>query len=131
MTNQELLDYAAYELGYIEYGASLDATDAADALATLNDMMAEWEINDKYMDWFPQDTLGDTAPIPAWASSGVKSSLAMRLGAVFNVAPSQALALKADIGERTIANHVINTDLTGSDMSHLGHSGRWDIETDV
>ena len=132
-TNQQILDRAAYELGYLDAGGSLGATDAADALAAYNSMMHRWKQEDKDFNWFTQDTLGDTAPIPVWAEDGVISSLARRLSTVFSVAPSAQLVQDARDGERTIANRLINEKLEGTDMSHLplGSLGsRYDIETD-
>ena len=138
-TNQEIVDKAAVELGYINRGESLDNTaggEAEDALDTLNDLMEEWRIRDIDLNWFVQDTLTETAPLPSWSRSGVVSSLALRLGATFDVMPSQQVVLKADRGERAIANVVFNQSIEGGqDMSHMnrgeGHFSSWDIETDT
>ena len=132
-TNQQIIDRALYDLGYLEYGASADATDSADALNDLNVMMAakereEWEFN-----WFPQDTLGDTCPIPRWAEKGVVGNLAIELSGTFNIAPTAQTVKKAADGERVILNTMINLKLEGADMSHLpqGENLRYDIETDA
>ena len=118
-TNQQTVDRAAYELGYIEYGASLDATDAGDALNAFNDMMHEWKYRDMDFNWFTQDTLSDVAPVPAWASSGVISNLAVRLGAIFNVAISPETVEKARVGKRTIGNTLMSQSLGNTDMTNL------------
>ena len=133
-TNQQIVDRAAYELGYIEYGKNLDATDGADAMADLNAMMAEWRVSDKDLNWFSQDTLSETCPIPDWAERGVISNLAVSLGAVFNVAVSNETAIKASNGSNVIARTLINHNLEQADMSHLpqgeGRAGR-NILTDT
>ena len=133
-TNQNLLDRASYELGYIEYGASLDATDSAEALNVFNAMMHEWGVSSKDFNWFTQDTLGDTAPVPDWAESGVISNLAVLLGARFNVMVSNETAHKAKTGANVITRTLINQTLDNADMSHLpigqGRYSRYDIVTD-
>lgn len=133
-TNQEAIDRALYELGFHEYGASADATDSADALAALNAMMHEWTNRSMDFNWFTQDTLGDTLPIPVWAESGVISNLALKLGAVFNIEPTRSCVLKAKTGRRTIGNTLITQGLDNADMTHLpmgeGREARYSIETD-
>ena len=132
-TNQQIVDQAAQELGYLEYGANLDATDGADAMNVLNQMMAakheggSWRLN-----WFPQDDLTETCPIPRWAEWGVVSNLAVALGTLFNIAPSMQTYDSADKGNRLLLNAAINLKLEGADMSHLpqGENIRYDIETD-
>lgn len=131
-TNQQIVDRAAYELGYIEYGASLDAVDAADALTAFNSMMHQWKQRSMDFNWFTQDTLGDTAPVPKWAESSVISNLAMKLATVFTVSPSQQLYDDARIGRRTIGNTLINEALESADMRHLPQgSGRYNNRYDI
>lgn len=133
-TNQQVIDRALYELGYHEYGASADATDSADALDAFNAMMHEWKFASKDFNWFTQDTLGDTAPIPKWAEKGVISNLAMRLATVFNIAPSQQLFNDARDSDKLITRTLISQGLDNADMSHLpygdGRRQRYDIERD-
>lgn len=133
-TNQQTIDRALYELGYQEYGASADATDSGDALNAFNDMMAMWRHQDRDFNWFSQDTLGDTTPLPDWAQGGVQTCLAMRLSTVFNVAPSQQLVKDEYTAKRFLTNTLINLNLENTDMSHLpqgsGVTGRYDINTD-
>ena len=132
LTNQQVIDRALYELGYIEYGAAADATDGADALKDLNSMMAEWRESDRDLNWFFQDTLSEVCPIPDWAERGVISNLAVSLGAVFNVAISAELAVKAQSGLNVITRTLINLNLTSADMRHLpqGRDSRRNILTD-
>ena len=118
-TNQEIIDDAGYELGALEYGQSFDATDSADALTAFNRMMSQWEYDGKDLNWFTQDTLGDTCPIPKWAERGVVSALAIDLGAVFNISPSPSLVVKSDDGQRFIAKVLIDLELEGLNNDHL------------
>lgn len=134
-TNQQFLDRAAYRLGYIEYGASLDATDAADGLNAFNEMMHSWKYSSKDFNWFTQDTLGDTAPIPKWAEAGVIANLGMALSELFSVMPPGQLVAAAREGEKLISRTMITQGMDNADMSHLpqgqGQGYRRDIENDT
>lgn len=138
-TNQGIVDEAAQELGYINRGESLDNTadgEADQAMDVLNDYMEELRIRDIDLNWFVQDTLTATCPIPSWAKSGVVSNLALRLGARFDVVPSVQLTQKAYRGEKAIATVIFNQIIEGGqDMTHLnrgeGQLQSWDIEVDT
>lgn len=134
-TNQNLIDAALRKLGVVEYSASADATDSATALDVLNRMMHEWRNRSMDFNWFTQDTLGDTAPIPDWAEEGVISNLAVRAANDFRAMVTQGLFDEAMKGRRTIGNALINQELDNADMSHLpfgdGRESRYDIETDA
>ena len=131
MTVQELINQALYNLGYLEYGASADATDSADALRVMNQMLAEWEWAGKDLNWFSQDDLTATMPIPVWAERAAMTGLAIDLAGEFDVVPTQALYTKFDESRQTLTNRLINTALNPSRMDHLPRgSGHWDISTD-
>ncbi len=132
-TNQEVIDRAAMELGMIEGSASLGSTDSADALAVLNEMMFTWRVSDKDFNWFSQDTLGDTIPIPSWALPGVISNLAVECGPVFRAPIPQDLLQKAEKGRNLIARTLMNLNLDPADMSHLprGRDSGRNILTDA
>lgn len=119
MTNQELIDRALIELGVLGKGESADATDSADALAVLNQMMAAWRVSDKDLQFFPQDTLSDTVPIPTFAEKGVISSLAVDCAAPFNAAVTQALYDKQTEGMRVITRTLMVQKIEQADMTHL------------
>ena len=131
MTVQEFINQSLYNLGYLEKGESADATDSADALRVMNQMLAEWEWAGKDLNWFSQDDLTATMPIPAWAERAAMTGLAIDLAGEFDVVPTQALYTKFDEARQTLTNRLINTALNPSDMSHLPQgSGHYDIETD-
>ena len=118
-TNQQVVDRAAMELGMIEYGAALDATDGADAMRDMNNMMAGWRVSDRDLNWFPQDTLSEVCPLPDWAEGAVISNLAVSLGAVFNISISAETAKKAHDGLNLVTRTLINSNLKSADMRHL------------
>jgi len=131
-TNQQIIDKALGELEIVEAGDSANATDSADAMTVLNQMMAAWGVSDMDFNFFPQDTLSDTCPIPDWSEEGVISNLAIKLSVPFNAAVSQMLFDKALEGRNLIGRTFINLNLEGSDMTHLGHNyRRYNINTDI
>lgn len=133
MTNQELIDKSLYELAVLDSGDSATANDSADMLDILNGMMAMWALSDKDLQWPPQDTLSDTAPLPRWAEQGVIANLAVEAAPTFQMKVTPELIRKADLGAAAIARILINEKLEGADMSHLplGRNSRWNIETDT
>ena len=131
MTVHEFINQSLYNLGYLEKGDSADATDSADALRVLNQMMAEWEYAGKDLNWFSQDDLTATMPIPVWAERAAVTGLALDLAGEFDVVPTQALYMKHDEAKQTLTNRLINTALNPSRMDHLPRgSGHYDISTD-
>jgi hypothetical protein len=119
ITNQQAIDRAAFELGYIESGSSVGATDGADALNDFNSMMAQWRVSNRDFNWFVQDDLTEVCPIPDWAESGVISNLAVSLGAVFTIPVKGELAKKAQEGITAITRTLINLNLKPAAMDHL------------
>ena len=134
-TNQNLIDSGLGKIGVVEAGDSANTTDSATSLGILNRMMAEWRERSLDLNWFTQDTLGDTAPIPEWAEEGVISNFAVRAATDFRVSVSQELISEATLGKRTIGNTLINQTLDNADMSHLpygeGRLERYDIDNDT
>lgn len=133
MTNQQAIDQALFFVGVIQAGASGTATDSADALRLLNQMMAQWALDDKDLQFPPQDTLADTFPIPLWAEEGVVANLAIRSAAQHGKPVSNDLFALAKNGRDFIAKTLINTKLESKDMSHMpvGTGARWNILTDT
>jgi len=131
-TNQAIIDSALGKLGVIESGDSADATDSATALTVLNAMMNEWRNRSMDFNWFNQDTLTDSIPIPDWAEEGVKSNLAVRAASDFRTPVPPSLLTEALDGRRTIGNTLISQDLDNADMTHLpygdGRTSEYDIE---
>ena len=131
-TNQAIIDFALGKIGVIEAGETANATDSATTLTVLNTMMAEWRERSMDLNWFTQDTLTDTAPIPEWAEEGVKSNLAVRAATDFRANVTPALLTEAMTGRRTIGNTLISQELDNADMSHLpwgdGRTSQYDIE---
>lgn len=134
MTNQELINAALAKIGVIESPDSANTDDSATTLGVLNRMLAEWRERSMDLNWFTQDTLTDTAPLPEWAEEAVISNLAVRASTDFRASVTQGLFDEALTGRRTVGNTLINQSLDNADMSHLpygdGRLSRYDIETD-
>jgi len=118
-TNQQYIDRALVAIKVLEKGQTADATDSATALAVFNQMMHAWGVSDKDFNWFTQDTLADTAPLPDWAEEGVISNLAVRLAEPFGTPVSNIVFAKAISGSSLIVRTLTNLKLNRLDMSHL------------
>jgi len=118
-TNQEIIDRALSDIGVIEAGDTANATDSADALVVLNNMMAEWKVSGKNLDYFPQDTLSDTIPIPDWSESAVRANLAIRCATTFRGSATQTLITEAIDGNNLVTRTLLNLNLEQADMRHL------------
>ena len=119
MTNQDAIDQAMFYAGILSAGDSANATDSADMLTQLNQMMAAWSVDSKDLQFPPQDTLTDTFPVPAWAESGVIANLGIRACTLFEMTVTQQLAVLASEGYKLIAKTLINKGLEPRDMSHM------------
>ena len=89
MTNQELINLALGKIRVVEGGVTANATDSATTLGALNRMMAEWRERSMDFNWFAQDTLGDTVPLPDYAEEGVAANLAIRVASDFSAVVTQ------------------------------------------
>jgi hypothetical protein len=131
MTNQKMLDRAMFLIGNLEAGETTTAADSADLLAALNGMMAMWALEDKDLQYPPQDTLTDTFPLPLWTEEPIAYNLAMRAATLFSLPVPPDVAFIARSGEIFIAKTLINNKLLPLDMRHMpAGGGRWSIVTD-
>lgn len=119
ITVQATIDKALADLSVIEYSDTANATDSADALVDLNAMMAEWKVSDMDLDYFPQNDLTATMPIPDWAESAVKSNLAIKCSTTFRAQVTQAVFDEAREGKNLVVRTLLNLNLEQADMRHL------------
>lgn len=134
MTNQELIDRALIAANVIGAGEAGNATDSADALEMLNEMMSQWGQGAADLNWFTQDTLAETVPVPIWARSAVITNLAIAWCDEANTPAPPGLERKADKALMALKRILINRRLENTDMTHLpmgtGRTGIYDIEAD-
>jgi len=81
--------------------------------------MAEWKVSGKDLDFFSQDDLTDTCPIPAWAEHAVMSNLARYVAPLFRVPLPPEVAVLAAQGDNVISRTLFNLNLEQADMRHL------------
>ena len=131
MTLQQLIDRAMVLIGAVASGDSATATESAEMLSALNQMHTTWALDDKDLQWPPQDTLGDTYPLPLWTEEPVIYNLAVRGATLFNLPIPVGVAIIASEGQKFIAKTLINSNLLDKDMRHMpAGGGRWNILTD-
>ena len=132
ITNHEVINKALREMGWLAAGNDAQADDALELLDILNQMMAQWRIENVDFHWPPQDTLGDTCPIPDWAERAIITNLAKRAAGQYRVTLSPHTLDEARESLNAVAVALMNLNLEGADMRHLplGTGGRWDIVTD-
>lgn len=127
MTNQQLIDKALAEINVLTEGDSASAAQSSVMLTQLNQMMAMWSVNDMDLQFPPQDTLGDTAPIPSWAELGVIASLGILAAPTFaGGVVTNVLMDKARLGVGVIQKVLLLAKLKPVDLSYLpAGSGRY------
>ena len=118
-TIQKAIDRAAGELSIVEGGDELNPTDSAEAMQFLNTMMAAWKYSSRDFNWFPQDDLTATLPVPVWAEEAIISNLAVICGPEFRSPITNDLATKAKNGLNMITRTLMNLNLEQADMTHL------------
>lgn len=132
-TNRNIVEWALQEIYVLGENNTASDKQVRDGLDALNRMMAQWETEDKDLGWPPQDTPGDTAPIPWWAEEAVITHLAIRIAPTYNMPIPAALGIRASTSESSLARHCINLKLEKANMSHLPQGARhyrYNIETD-
>jgi hypothetical protein len=131
MNLQQAINQAMFLIGAVDSGNDATATESADMLRALNQMLAMWKQEDKDLQWPPQDTLTDTYPLPMWTEQPVIYNLATLGATLFNLPVPPDVAFIASEGQKFIAKTLINNNLTQKDMSHMpAGGGRWNIVTD-
>ena len=118
-TIQKTIDRAFGELGIVEGGDAVGATDAAEAMVLLNQMMAEWKHSGRDFNFFPQDDLTATLPIPDWAEAGIVSNLAVKCGPAFRAPVTADLSVKAADGMQVLTRTLMNQNMVPANMEHL------------
>lgn len=131
MTLQADIDQACILIGAVDSGNSATTTETADMLTAWNQMMQMWKQDDKDLQWPPQDTVGDSYPLPLWTKEAVIYNLAVRGATLFNVPVPPDVAYIASEGKKFIEKTLINNKVLPLDMSHMpAGGGRSNILTD-
>ena len=130
MTNLELITGALRKLNVINEIETPSAEQGAKCLEALNDMMEQWEENDIKLQYFAQSQTSATFPCPAYANTGVRAALAIRVAVDFGATVSIELAAEYDSGYSTICRKNVIRQLEEASMAHLpGRRSRYNIIT--
>lgn len=128
MTNLQMIQRAMRLINVLDSESTANATQAADGLQVLNDMLTRWEANGLPLGFSTQTNTASTLPVPDEALSAVAYNLAMELAPEYGITPSQIVAAHADMGYRRLLNDAFI--VTPNDMSHApGSRSRWDINS--
>lgn len=122
MTNIDLIKDALLELGVINEVEIPSSEQGAHALRRLNQMIEAWDEDGTRLGYFEQtDTTAD-CPIPRWAERAVTCKLAIALAPSYGGAASVTPALvdECDRAHNAMLRRLINAQLHGADMTHLG-----------
>lgn len=133
-TNNQVLSQALVEMGVLAEGDVASGDKATAMLEQLNQMMATWpHQNEIDIDWFRQDSINDSCPVPDDALAAVISSLAVYAASSQRVPVTQEMVAKANVTTTALRTHHINLALTGADMQLMprGRSGRYSIDSDT
>lgn len=119
ITNRQLIEDALGAIGVLGEGEAVSDTQGALALRLLNAMLAAWLEDGIDLQYFEQSDLPANCPIPPWAVSGVRDSLAIYLAADFSAPVSESLVARAKTGIESITRHAVKAKLKPADMSHM------------
>lgn len=118
VSNNDLIADALRELGVISEIQAPSAEQGAHALRKLNQMMAEAAADGIDLDFFPQTTLSDPCPIPAYAENGVTCMLAIRLAPNYGKTVSIELGACAAAAYATILTQAVSGQMPESTVDN-------------
>ena len=131
ITNIQLITGALQEIGVISEAETPSADQAADALRTQNELLAQWEEDGLKLQYFEQTATGDDCPIPSYAERGVKLRLAIALAPQYGATVSPELATNAMESFKTIERRAMNDQLQPVATRNIpfgeGQLQTWDI----
>ena len=130
-TNSEIISDALREIGVIEQGGVASASQASEALRTLNRMMSVWAVNGIDLGYFSQTDTNDDCPVPEWAEFAVINLLAAALASNYGQTVTMELAGKASSAFDQVQREAVKHNMQEMSMSKLqGPFGSYDIGTD-
>lgn len=125
LTNSDLIADSLRELGVINEVQTPSAEQAAHALRKLNQLMAEKSAEDIDLQFFPQTSLTDTCPIPAFAENWVTCELAIRLASNYGKTVSAELVAAGGAAWDTVLSHVVAEQLPEATVVNRPNGAGW------
>lgn len=123
--NQQIVTEAFQIAGIVDQNEVPDATQAANGLTILNDMLANEAGDGLRLGWYPQTSLTATAPLQPQDVFGVKLMLAVAICPRYGIEPNELIvAQMADAKRQMVKRSVLFFE---SDLSELprAQSGPW------
>lgn len=131
LTNIQIITRALRKINVNPEGVTPTAEQTEDCLAELNTMMAKWEEDDVFLQYFAQTSASDTFPCQEYTHQGVIGMLALRVAPNYSVAASQEAIDYARDGWDTILRKAMNKQLPRSDLSHLPHGAAGQLRSSI
>ncbi len=131
MTNLEFITAALRLIGVVAGEEIPEASEARDAMQTMNDLFMEWDANDIDIGYFPQTTLIDESPIFVDAMLGARYNLAVVLAGEYGIVPNPAVvAISQNSYNQFVRNKMIQA-VQEADVTQMPLSrNNWNIESD-
>lgn len=134
-TNLDVINGALREINVIAENQNASAEQGTQCLAKLNELMEMWKEVGVDFGWFEQSSTADNAPIPDYARTAVRSSLAIMCASQYGASVSVELAAVAKRSYRVLLSKAQREQLENMDLSHMpAGSGKfgegYDINSD-
>jgi len=135
-TNLDVINGALREINVIAENQNASSEQGSQCLAKLNELMEMWKEVGIDFGWFEQSTTAGNAPIPDYARTAVRTSLAILCSSQYGASVSMELASVADRAYGILLSKAQREQLENMDMGHMSQgsgwygSNRYDINTD-
>ena len=121
-TNLDIITTALRIVNIIDENQPPSSELAAEALESMNDLLADWEADGIELGYFPQTNLAATSPLEDKDLRGIKYNLAMELAGRKNVAISPATIAIASVAKGRLEKGT--TEIIENSFDHLPRSRR-------
>lgn len=134
-TNLDVINGALREINVIAENQNASSEQGSQCLAKLNEMLELWKEVGIDFGWFEQSSTAGSAPIPDYARTAVRTSLAILCASQYGASVSQELVAVADRSYGMLLSKSQREQLDNTDMGHMprgsGHYGYgYDINSD-
>jgi hypothetical protein len=131
-TNLDIINGALRELNVIAENQNASDEQGSQCLAKLNELMEMWREVGIDFGWYEQSSTAGNAPVPMYARTAVRTSLAVFCASQYGATVSAELAAVADRAYNSLLSKAQREELENADMSHMpGGSGHWGAGYDI
>lgn len=118
-TNLDVINGALRELNVIAENQNASAEQGSQCLEKLNELLEMWKEVGIDFGWYEQSSTAGNAPIPDYARTAVRTSLAILCASQYGASVSTELASVADRAYGLLLSKAQREKLDNVDMSHL------------